>query len=505
MDNKSLLYLILSFITILIPIILTFYLKVPGEIEVISVYGIYAIFYMIIQMTFAFLNRRIMENVSQNIENGSLYNVLIVGYREDPVLFRACLKSHLIDLDNDKIKQIFVIIDGDEEEDIYMADIFSSVFTTGMVTSDLEKVFSTKAVCILQPHAGKRHVLYTGLKISCDTVDGTICTDSDTEYSNDAVNTLINTLESSDEYGAVTGYMEISNPFTILSTLSYIRYWFSCNLERAYQSYNGCVLCVSGPIGVYKNNVIKESLEDFITQTFLGKECTYGDDRHLSNIILSKGKKIVYTHKATCKTDTPESIFRFFNQQVRWCKSSYRELGWTIPSLHMHSIWLTIDIAYQVLYSLVVIGSLSYIVFFQESRILCFYFATVFLLNTVKGVYAFCISKNPVLLLYSWYGLVYIFSIIPAKIYAGLNMSDTKWGTSSRFFKYDAINSGNVILVGWTVFLISGILYNLIKGLTTTEDYWFLFGILLFMGIQITLLYIVSINNIRKINISVYC
>lgn len=429
---------------------------------------------MVIQLIFSYLNRLEIEKICKEPKaSDKMYNILIVGYREDKELFRKCLLSHKRHLFNPTIKRIIVVVDGNEEDDLYMADIFTEVFGYNGITyrGGYPSVILHKAVCILQKHGGKREVLFTGLDLSCkENVEGVICTDSDTEMEKKSVEYLIQTLESSDDIGAVTGMMFISNSVTIISFMSYIRYWFACNLERAYQSYNGIVLCVSGPIGIYRTSVISRFLMEFITQTFMGQKCTYGDDRHLTNNILEEGFKVKFNHLATCKTDTPETMFRFFNQQTRWCKSSYRELFWTLSHVHKHSLWMTIDIIYQTAYSLVVLSSLIYIISLQNLNVILYYFMIIIIMNVIKGIYASILEKNGLYILYSLYGYIYIMLIIPSKIYAGLTLSDTSWGTSSRKVIFDKINYGNMFMLIWIFGLISIILYDLTVAVKTTNN-----------------------------------
>lgn len=469
MNAYRFLYILSSLLIVVCPVIISFYIHIPEltqNLSVISLYGIYILFYTIIQMIFASLNRKNMNKLcKEELKTEKLYNILVVGYKEDPKLFKQCLLSHRKQLFNPNINRIIVVIDGDTDEDLYMANIFVEVFSYGGVVykGGHPDYISHRAVCILQRHGGKRHVLYTGLVISCKEVYGVICSDSDTEMDKNAVKYLIQTLESSDSIGAVTGMMEISNPVSIISFLSYIRYWFACNLERAYQSYNGVVLCVSGPIGIYKCSVIQSSLDEFITQTFMGNPCTYGDDRHLTNKILEAGYQVKYNHLITCKTDTPTSVFRFFNQQTRWCKSSYRELLWTLKYVHNHSFWLSVDLLYQTVYSMIVVSSLVYVLIIQNTKVIIYYFLSIILVNIIKGFFALACTGELFYMLYSLYGFIYINFILPSKIYAGLTLGDTSWGTSSRKMIFDKINYGNVFMLGWICLLNSVIVYVLVS------------------------------------------
>ena len=74
----------------------------------------------------------------------------------------------------------------------------------------------------------------------------------------------------------------------------------------------------------------------------MGDKCTFGDDRHLSNLILEKGLSIFYTPFAKCKTDTPAELLRWIPQQTRWCKSFFREFFYNIRSFHKHSVWMSV-------------------------------------------------------------------------------------------------------------------------------------------------------------------
>lgn len=82
---------------------------------------------------------------------------------------------------------------------------------------------------------------------------------------------------------------------------------------------------LSGPLGLYKTSDLMSVLGPWILQSFLGKETTFGDDRHLTNRILSLGHWTGYLHLAKCESDTPAGFVRWVKQQTRWSKSFFRE------------------------------------------------------------------------------------------------------------------------------------------------------------------------------------
>lgn len=93
-----------------------------------------------------------------------------------------------------------------------------------------------------------------------------------------------------------------------ISFLSSVRYWMAFNVERACQSYFGCVQCISGPLGMYRNSLLQQFLEDWYHQKFLGSKCSFGDDRHLTNRVLSLGYRTKYTARSKCLTETPTKL-----------------------------------------------------------------------------------------------------------------------------------------------------------------------------------------------------
>lgn len=470
------------FLPILLSFVFSFSIFQSREYFTLSIYGVYMIFYMLIQMIFAYLNKRRVEKIYENNpEISGKYNILVVGYREDPLIFKKCLESILLLDKKENINKVIVVIDGDERDDFYMAQMASDILGAEIVCSaplssgpGVEINLNNELYsCILQTHKGKRHALYTGLKLSCISpdVDGVLCTDSDTDLEKNSLYFLANLLESSDRYGAVTGNVKILNTDSFISYVSSLRYWFACNLERAYQSFNNCVLCVSGPLGLYRTECLREFLDPWLRQEFMGKEANYGDDRHLTNNVLLLGYRVGYTHLAECLTDTPETLSRFFTQQLRWAKSSLREFLWNVKSLDKHSPWMSIDLVYQTVYSFIVLGSLIYILFFGTTFQLLIYVATLLGFNGIKGLYASSITGNLKYSLFSFYGIIYISILAPAKLYAGLTLSDVSWGTSNRLDILNKFEPKHLFLLLWNCIISAGIAFNIYMNQQETTEY----------------------------------
>ena len=202
--------------------------------------------------------------------------VHVVGYREDPDYFRRCLES-VKKLNYGNVRSISVVVDGNDTEDMYMADIAKDVFSntgytclnltvnprsevdgynTALQTVPRERdLKSGPTVCIVtQPHNGKREVIYTAYKISqLLGVDFFLNTDSDTIMDECALSEMVGVTRDRPTIGAVAGVLTIFNANNWLSKLSASRYVVAFNIERASQSFHGVLNCISGPLGMYKN------------------------------------------------------------------------------------------------------------------------------------------------------------------------------------------------------------------------------------------------------------
>ena len=486
--NKVLRLLVV--IVLIAPIVLQYIFR--WSIYNISVYGIYLICYMCIQFVFAYQNNKknnnnnqvkeikkdfVEKQLGENDENGESdkINVMVVGHQEDPEYFRQCLESIKVAYFNLKlINKVYVIIDGDSDQDNYMIKIFFEVFSgcRSVHFNKIKELFeyvdyikNNDIICVSQVHNGKREAMMTGFSLSIledIKVKAIFCTDSDTVVFPDTIETLYNELKSNDNAGAVAGNLAIYNKYdSIVSFVSSVRYWYAFNLERAYQSFNKSVLCVSGPLGIYRLSSLELVIKEWSDQEFLGNKCTYGDDRHLTNKILGLGQDVIYIESAYAETETPTGVYRFYKQQTRWSKSAFREFWWSVGILDKHSIFMTIDLVYTLVYPYIVMGYLMYVLWFGDLFKLGLYLSIVFVLGVIKSVYGYIRSKNAENLFYGTYTLLYVCVVFPGKIWALININDNSWGTSTRKIMNNDISNDIVVPIIWNVVLLTGLVINI--------------------------------------------
>lgn len=475
-DKAKITFSILVALALLVPAILGYamQLRIGAAADfAISVYGLYSLVYFILQVIFAEINeKKIKEDIKNRREdwNDKTVGIVVVGYNEEKDLLVRCLES-IKSSNYSNIRRVVFVIDGNEEKDMYMSDIYKKIINNNVIKMtelihDIKDfdytILGDTDVCIMQPHGGKREGLYTGFKVLMNDpeIDVIVTTDSDTILDENAVKELTYQCHK-DEVGAVAGQIGIWNTSeSILTHIVSYRYWLSFNLERAAESFWGTVLCVAGPMACYKVDVLKNIMDGWYNQTFMGEKCTFGDDRHLTNRVLQQGKKVVYTKHAIGYTDTPSNWGRYFIQQTRWSKSYFREFFYNMQSVHLHPLWMCYELCYHFVYFFLLMYWSLYILYycsvFQKTMAILLTLGV----GLIKSLYGSIKMKKPGFMYFTLYSFVYFLMIIPSKIAALVTLWDTRWGTRGK--------NGNFLHSYWSIILwvgalIGGVIYSTIK------------------------------------------
>ena len=363
-------------------------------------------------------------------------------YNENPKVLDRVLKSVILSLNAYTGLKVVLVDDGSTNREELMP-IYN-------------KYIHRNLKLILKQNEGKRHAQVTGW----DGVKSKyiITVDSDTIINPKSIARLVAKMESEDNLGAVTGEVLVENRFTnILTYLISIRYSIAFNLERSAQSYFGSMLCCSGPLSIYRNSILQGLNERYISQKFLGGVCTYGDDRHLTNLVLSEGYNTEYMSQANCYTYVPENIGVYVTQQTRWNKSFYREFLWTLKAWNKISLYSLYDMIMQpVLFFLVTINLMVHLfgfAYFQDTKTLIYFGLVALFMSSLRGVFAIFSTKNPATVLFFLYTFIHFTILLPIRLKALLTLKDVAWGTRSKSNKVIKI----IDFLGWF-----GLYYGLI-------------------------------------------
>ncbi|XP_062996039.1 hyaluronan synthase 1 [Elgaria multicarinata webbii] len=503
------------------------------HIMAFGLYGAFLTSHLIVQSFFAFLEHKRMRRDSLTCSYTKTVALTISAYQEDPAYLRECLQSVKATLYPPEKLRVIMVVDGNSPEDRYMMDMFQEVFDgedlgtyvwennyhhqrhldvdegdSGYQAGDEPSVYSEidmedpgqlaveelirtkRCVCIMQKWGGKREVMYTAFKALGNSVDYVQVCDSDTKLEPQATVELVKVLESNERYGAVGGDVRILNlSDSYISFMSSLRYWMAFNIERACQSYFDCVSCISGPLGLYRNDLLQQFLESWYNQKFLGTHCTFGDDRHLTNRMLSIGYATKYTARSRCYSETPSQFLRWLAQQTRWTKSYFREWLYNALWWHRHHLWMTYESVVSGIFPFFVTATVLRLFYGGNLWDVLWVLLCVQLVACVKALYACWLRRNFIMIFMSLYAVLYMGGLLPAKYFAIATMNKSSWGTSGR--KKMVGNYMPLLPVSiWGLLLLGGLIYTIyqeaVADWTTeakqTEIWYLLVGSAIYVG-----------------------
>lgn len=405
------------FITFLLFVLLFLSLGWLEADGALGLYGILLLIYLFAKMGLSFIYKPFTGRVKKDYK----VDCVIPSYNEDGDGLIQTLESIL--KQTYPINKIYIVDDGSPDQ-------------TGMnklvaFIEENQERCTNVIVHRAEQNAGKRHAQGWAFKQSDADVFFTV--DSDSYIYPNALEELLKTFNDDNVYAA-TGHINARNrDVNFLTRLIDIRYDNAFRVERAAQSVTGNILTCSGPLSIYRREVVIPNLERYLNQSFLGVKVNIGDDRCLTNYANKLGKT-VYQSTARCDTDVPDNLRVFMKQQIRWNKSFFREtlvalkLGLQRPLV---VFWSSLELVLFIL--------LSYAFFnliFNNFKV----FNPNHLLFVILGVVISALARNihyavkhPFLFLLSpFYGLLHIFLLQPIRIYALLTIRDVRWGTRQK-------------------------------------------------------------------------
>lgn len=394
--------------------------------------GVLVLFYFVLQTSYAALNYQRCKKLKLR-ENPPGVALLVVGYRENADYWQKCLES-ILQIKYENINAVVAFVDGNEEEDYYMADIFNRV----MLSED------NKYNCYIQlcEHQGKRHMLEKGyryIKEKFPENEYIIVIDSDTIIEPDGVEELVKCIDEDKKNACATGNIQIFNLDNLLSKIINSRYLYAFTIERSAQAYVGVMTCCSGPFSIYRQEYLTEEfLEQFIHDKFCGTPVAAGDDRMQTNLLLGKGYYSRQTPLAVARTETPDRLPRYIMQQARWSRSTIRCLPHQIRAIGKHHFYLSMTTIYETLFPFLVVVSFlptfNIVNQYQDNKVFFERAGIALSVLIVRTFLLMCFNQmNFWKCIYNMFIFpLYFVVLLPVKIYAWGTPQVQSWMTSSR-------------------------------------------------------------------------
>jgi hyaluronan synthase len=253
--------------------------------------------------------------------------IVVPAYNEGEAVVRTIDSCLTLDYPRSKL-EIVVVNDGSEDD------------TWAHMQRAAARQGQGAVRCIdLGSNQGKRAAMAAGIRATSAQI--LLFVDSDSMPAPNALWRLVQAF-ADERVGAAAGITHVRNAQTnVLTRMQAGRYYVSFRLLKAAESVIGAVSCCPGCFSAYRREALLPLLDGWEHQHFLGVECTYGDDRALTNRVLRAGWRCVYDSSAEAWTDAPEQYGKFFRQQLRWKKSWTREA----PLLLAH-VWRSRPLAF---------------------------------------------------------------------------------------------------------------------------------------------------------------
>ena len=353
--------------------------------------------------------------------------VVVPIYNEDPAIVARSLAS--IDAQTHRPTYVRIIDDGSTDRSAFD---YARGWAAGR----------TGAKVIYQDNAGKREAMAQAFRELADHVDVFVCVDSDTVLEPSAISEGLAPFNDP-RTAAVTGTVVALNQDTgLLPRLLDLRYVNAFLYERAAYSRLGSVLCVCGSLAFWRADIIRQRLPEFVGQQFLGETCSYGDDRHLTNLSLLHGR-VVIAHRAVARTAVPEKGNHLIRQQIRWGRSFFRESLFALTrfSPRRWPWWLSLvetvswaGFTAGLVLTLFVLPAVTGDVHVVD------YIVWVVLAGYARSVHVFSVRRAGVsrwqqagiFIMAPLYGMIHVLALLPLRLYSLATLRSTSWGTRSR-------------------------------------------------------------------------
>ena len=275
----------------------------------VFLYGLCAIFYLLSRFFFAALYRpyKITPGYQPSI------SIVIPCFNEEEWIEKT-IHGCLNQLYPEELLEVIVVDDGSSDNSVAVARAVRDKI--------YDEAGDRLIVHAFPENRGKRHALAAGARMAKGEL--VLFVDSDSFLQPDAVLHVVQPFHDP-RIGGAAGRCEVENKWTnVLTRMQAVRYFIGFRIFKAAESIFDVVTCLSGPLACYRRTVLMRYLDDWESQTFLGRPATFGDDRSLTNFVLGS-HYAVYQHTAVCNTIVPSTYGKFFTQQMRWKRSWLRE------------------------------------------------------------------------------------------------------------------------------------------------------------------------------------
>ncbi|MCP3396977.1 chitooligosaccharide synthase NodC [Bradyrhizobium sp. CCGB20] len=341
-------------------------------------------------------------------------DVIVPCFNEDPRTLSKCLES-IASQDYVGQLRVYVVDDGSgNREDV------------APVHQDFARDARFNFI-LLQKNVGKRKAQIAAIRRSSGEL--VLNVDSDTILASDVVRKLALRMQDAG-IGAAMGQLTASNrSASWLTRLIDMEYWLACNEERAAQARFGAVMCCCGPCAMYRRSALDLLLDQYEAQFFRGKPSDFGEDRHLTILMLKAGFRTEYVPDAFAATVVPDRLGPYLRQQLRWARSTFRDTLLGLRLLPSLDRYLTLDVVGQnlgpLLLTLSVVAGIAQLAL--TATVPWWTVLIIASMTMVRCSVAALRARQSRFLAFSLHTPINICLLLPVKAYALCTLSNSDW------------------------------------------------------------------------------
>lgn len=341
-------------------------------------------------------------------------DVIVPSFNEDPRTLSECLAS-IAGQEYGGRLQVYLVDDGSENRE---------------ALRPVHEAFARDPrfnILLLPQNVGKRKAQIAAIRRSAG--DMVLNVDSDTILASDVIRKLVPKMQDP-AVGAAMGQLTARNRNdSWLTRLIDMEYWLACNEERAAQARFGAVMCCCGPCAIYRRSALASLLDQYESQYFRGKPSDFGEDRHLTILMLKAGFRTEYVPSAIAATVVPNKLGPYLRQQLRWARSTFRDTLLGLRLLPNLNRFLTLDVVGQnlgpLLLALSVLTGLAQLALTGTVPWLA---ALMIVAMTMIHCSVVALRARQLRFLgFSLHAFISIFLLLPLKAYALCTLSNSDW------------------------------------------------------------------------------
>ena len=278
-------------------------------------YTIFVTTFQLSRVVGAMFYKHSVSKITQSLARGGDYEpsvtFVIPCKNEGGAIAKTITKCFNADYPTEKL-EVIVINDGSTDNTID-------------VLKELKKKYNKLIIIDWKINRGKRHGMAEGFRMAKGEI--IIQLDSDSYIDPKTFRNLIRPFQIQ-EIGAICAHADPENADeNFLTKMQAAYYFMSFKILKAAESTFMSVFCCSGCSSAYRKSIVLPILDEWLNEKFLGLPVTWGDDRALTNWVLKRNYKTIYTDDVQAYTICPNNLKTFLKQQVRWKK------GWFVNSM----------------------------------------------------------------------------------------------------------------------------------------------------------------------------